>query len=102
MEGAADLRRSLERLADRQGFALDVRLECSSFSQIAPAISSGNFAGILPEFARPQLATTGKASAWHYETLPEPDRTVAVTWSPVVAKLRVREVAAAMAKILRE
>jgi len=103
MEGAGDLRQSLERLAHKHRFELDVRLECSSFTQIALAISSGNFAGILPDFARSHLPVAGRASGWHCEPLPELDRTVAVTWSPVVAKLRpwVRDAATAMAKILR-
>ncbi len=104
MEGAGDLRQSLERLADKHGFKLDVRIECSSFSQIALAISTDNFAGILPDFAGPHLSLPkSKASAWHYEALPELNRTVAVTWSPMVAKLRpnVREAAMMVAKILR-
>ncbi len=104
MEGAGDLRQSLDKLAKKRGFKLDVRLECSSFSQIAMAISSGNMAGILPDFAKPHLPSlSGKSSAWHYESLPELERVVAVTWSPSVAKLRpaVREAAVVMAKVLR-
>jgi hypothetical protein len=76
----------------------------SLLSQIALAISSGSFAGILPDSARSHLpAAPGKAGAWHFEVLPELDRTVAVSWSPIVAKLRpaVRAIAASMAKVLR-
>ena len=103
MEGSGDLRQSVEQLALVHGLKLDVRLECSSFSQIALAVSSGRFAGILPEFVKPHLGTESKPSAVLSELIPGLSRTVALAWSPASVKLRpwVREAALTLAKVLR-
>jgi DNA-binding transcriptional LysR family regulator len=103
MEGSGDLRQSLDQLALKHGLKLDVRLECSSFSQIALAVATGNFAGILPEFVRLHLATDSKSLDVHNELIPGLGRTVALAWSPAAAKLRpwVRVAALSLAKVLR-
>jgi DNA-binding transcriptional LysR family regulator len=103
LEGSGDLRQSLEALARKHELKLDVRLECSSFSQIALAVSTGNFAGVLPDFAKPYLSMGGKTSGPHDELIPGLERKVALAWSPAVAKLRpwVKEAALSVARVLR-
>lgn len=102
LEGSGDLRRNLERLAQEQGSALDVRLECSSFAQIALAIQTGRFAGVLPDFARSALSPT-KSGSLVFESLAGLERMLVVAWNPAAAKLRprIREAATQIGRLFR-
>lgn len=55
LEGDGNFRRQLADLARAEGVDVTVRLECSSYSQIATAVQSGSYCGFLPQFAARHL-----------------------------------------------
>jgi DNA-binding transcriptional LysR family regulator len=57
LPGETSLGRMLHQIADKSGSAVNVRLECSSFTGLAKAVESGDYAAVLPDYAAPHLAT---------------------------------------------
>lgn len=51
IQGGGQFRKQLERLAREEKTDLQLKLECSSYAQIATAIRSGDYCGFLPHFA---------------------------------------------------
>jgi DNA-binding transcriptional LysR family regulator len=84
LEGGGEFRTALDRLVSQAGFTHPYDLECSSASQVAYAVSSMGYAGILPEFAAPVL---GKGTVTAHKikgfTL---KRTLTIAWNPRRAK----------------
>jgi len=78
----------LLREATTAGLKLQVPLVTESFPQAARAVESGEFAGVLPEFAGPDLARKGIRSFGH-AVLRKLGRTLALGWNPRLDRLRV-------------
>lgn len=78
MEGDGQLMNAVRTEAESAGVALDIRMECSSFPQIAEAIGSMNWAGFLPQFAPAIKGTTQVA----IPELKHLSRILTLAWSP--------------------
>lgn len=78
MEGDGELSRAIREEAALRGISLDVRLECSSFPQVAEAIWTMELAGFLPLFA-PLIKRT---QAFEIPEIARLSRTLTLAWSP--------------------
>ena len=85
--GEGEFRTQLASLAKDSQAELDIRLECTSYAQIAAAISSGAYCGFLPQFASKFLSQKEYPSfeVSGFETL---KRELVFAWNPKKAKLR--------------
>ncbi len=78
LEGDGDLSRAIKEECGIQNIRLDVRLECSSFPQIAEAIQTMDLAGFLPQFAPPIKRTV----AYDIPEMNRLSRILTLAWSP--------------------
>jgi DNA-binding transcriptional LysR family regulator len=78
LEGDGDLSRAIKEECGIQNIRLDVRLECSSFPQIAEAIQTMDLAGFLPRFAPPIKRTV----AYDIPEMNRLSRILTLAWSP--------------------
>jgi len=78
MEGNGNLTRAIREEAAIRGIPLDVRLECSSFPQVAEAIQTMDLAGFLPQFAPP----TRQTRAFDLPEVERLSRVLTLAWSP--------------------
>jgi DNA-binding transcriptional LysR family regulator len=87
IEGGGQFRQQLAALAKAEGAQLDIRLECSSYSQIATAIQSGAYCGFLPHFASRYLPEDRFRSfeVTGFESL---SRELVFAWNPKQEQLR--------------
>lgn len=84
LEGDGDLSRAIKEECTLRGIRLDLRLECSSFPQIAEAIQTMNLAGFLPQFAPPIKRTV----AFDLPEMNRLSRILTLAWSPRREKTR--------------
>ncbi len=87
MEGEGQFRRQLIALAKDQGVDLELRLECSSYSQIAAAVQSRYYCGFLPHFASKYL-DEGSFSSFEVSGFEGLRRELVVAWNPKKEELR--------------
>lgn len=87
IEGGGEFRQQLAALAKAEEARLYIRLECSSYSQIATAIQSGGYCGFLPHFASRYLPETNFQSfeVTGFESL---RRELVFAWNPKQEQLR--------------
>lgn len=87
IEGGGEFRQRLAALAKAEEARLYIRLECSSYSQIATAIQSGGYCGFLPHFASRYLPETNFQSfeVTGFESL---RRELVFAWNPKQEQLR--------------
>lgn len=87
IEGGGQFRQQLAALAKSQDAQLDLRLECSSYSQIATAVQSGAYCGFLPNFASRYLPENRFYSleVTGFESL---RRELVFAWNPKQEQLR--------------
>jgi DNA-binding transcriptional LysR family regulator len=86
LEGSGEFRSSVDQLAAGAGVKLDIQLECSSSTQVAYAVSSLNYAGILPEFAE-KLLSKDKVTCHQLDGF-NVQRALAVAWNQRRAQSR--------------
>lgn len=84
LEGDGRLTSSIREEAELAGIRLNVRMECSSFTQIAEAIETMNLAGFLPHFA-PKIPHTFSVEVAEMNRL---NRSLTLAWLPRQAKNR--------------
>jgi len=58
LEGQGLLRRTLDSAASQHGLKLDIRLECTSMTQVAVAVEGGHLCGLLPSDFRKRLSSS--------------------------------------------
>ncbi|MCB1061792.1 MAG: LysR family transcriptional regulator substrate-binding protein, partial [Verrucomicrobiae bacterium] len=87
MEGEGQFRRQLTALAKDQAVDLDLRLECSSYSQIAAAVQSRAYCGFLPQFASKYLDEES-FSSFEVSGFEGLRRELAIAWNPKKEQLR--------------
>ena len=80
LEGGGEFRTALDGLVSQAKLSQLYDLECSSATQVAYAITSGSYAGILPEFAAPVLGK-GKVTAHKIKGF-NLKRTLTIAWNP--------------------
>ena len=78
LEGSGEFRSFVDRLARDAKVKLSVELECSSSTQVAYAVGSLNYAGILPEFAGGILKNVTSHRLEGFDLR----RKLAVAWNP--------------------
>jgi DNA-binding transcriptional LysR family regulator len=100
LEGSGEFRSSVDQLAAADKVKLNVELECSSSTQVAFAIGSLNYAGILPEFAEKVLGMEKVTS--HYLEGFDAQRSLSVAWNPRRAESHplIKEAAGAVKKLI--
>jgi DNA-binding transcriptional LysR family regulator len=79
LEGGGEFRTAIDELSSQASSPLTFELECSSSTQVAYAVTSLGYAGILPEFAAPVL---GKAVTTHKIKGFTLKRTLTIAWNP--------------------
>ncbi len=100
LEGGGEFRTAVDQLASNAGVHLNVELECSSSTQVAYAVSSLGYAGILPDFAAKvvgkEKVTVHKVKGFDVQ------RKLAVAWNPRRADSRpvIGQAAKALKKLL--
>ena len=101
LEGSGEFRSSVDQLAAGAKVKLNIELECSSSTQVAYAIGSLNYAGILPEFAGKVLGQE-KVSAHRLEGF-DVQRSLSVAWNPRRSESHplIKEAANALKKLVR-
>ncbi len=86
LEGSGEFRSAVDQLARQSKVNLRVELECSSSTQVAYAVGSLNYAGILPEFAegilRKERVSSHKIQGFDLR------RRLSVAWNPRRAESR--------------
>jgi len=85
-------RENLETEAAKAKWNLQIELSCSSFTQAARAVTSGAFAGVLPDVAAPQF-DEAKVARFALPFLKGCARPLVLAWHPRTAN--VREIVAA-------
>jgi DNA-binding transcriptional LysR family regulator len=88
LEGHGHFRQFLETKASEAKLRLRVALECSSYSQIALAVKTGRYAGMLPEFARPTFGENNAVITRTIEPSLRYERNLVLAWRD--ARLRAR------------
>ena len=86
ISGEGEFRRQLSTLAKTANTDLNVRLECSSHSQVATAILSGKYAGFLPHFAS-RFLPENRIESIDIDGLNGLKRELVIAWNPKRAKL---------------
>lgn len=101
LEGSGEFRTSIEGLAAEADVELNVQLECSSSTQVAYAVGSLGYAGILPSFAAPVLGR-GKVSV-HKIRGYGLSRKLVVAWNPRRAELLpvIKDAAMTLVKLVK-
>lgn len=89
--GAGEFRGQLEALARDAGVTLNIRLECSSYPQVATAIDSGYYCGVLPAFAGDRL-TNRKVTAHEVIGFENLKRDLVFAWNPKNQRKVLRKV----------
>jgi DNA-binding transcriptional LysR family regulator len=84
LEGDGQLTNALRGEAESAGVSLDIRMECSSYPQIAEAIAAMHWAGFLPQFA-PAIKGTTRVGLPELKHL---SRVLTLAWSPKRLKSR--------------
>lgn len=87
IEGEGQFRRQLTALTKGEGVDLDIRLECSSYSQIASAVQSRAYCGFLPQFASKYL-DEGSFSSFEVAGFEGLRRELVIAWNPKKETLR--------------
>lgn len=85
--GGGEFRTQLESLAKDSGAELNIRLECTSYAQIASAISSDGYCGFLPQFASKFLPEKEFLS-FEVSGFEKLKRELVFAWNPKRGKLR--------------
>lgn len=80
LEGSGEFRSAVDQLSASERVKLKIELECSSSTQVAFAVGSLNYAGILPEFAHRVLGED-KVTAHHLKGF-DAKRALSVAWNP--------------------
>lgn len=87
IEGGGQFRQQLAALAKAEEAQLDIRLECSSYSQIATAIQSGTYCGFLPHFASRYLPED-RFRSFEVSGFESLRRELVFAWNPKQEQLR--------------
>jgi len=78
MEGDGQLMNAVRSAAESASIPLDIRMECSSYPQIADTIATMNWAGFLPQFT-PSIKGTTQIALPELKHL---SRVLTLAWSP--------------------
>ena len=89
--------RELAAIARKNRLVLKIEIECSSFPQVARAVSAGRVAAILPSIAAVDLERLG-AKEMRFAALDGLRREFCLAWNPRV--LRIRTVLDRASKVL--
>jgi DNA-binding transcriptional LysR family regulator len=87
IEGEGEFRRQLAMLVKDEEADLNLKLECSSYSQIATAVQSGAYCGFLPHFASRHLPEP-KFHSYEIEGFESLKRGLVFAWNPRKGELR--------------
>lgn len=87
IEGEGEFRRQLAALVKGEGAELNLKLECSSYSQIATAVQSGAYCGFLPHFASRHLPEP-KFHSYEIAGFDSLKRGLVFAWNPRKGELR--------------
>ena len=87
IEGEGEFRRQLDTLVKGEGSELNLKLECSSYSQIATAVQSGAYCGFLPHFASRHLPEP-KFHSYEIAGFEVLTRRLVFAWNPRRGELR--------------
>ncbi len=79
--GKGEFRRQLDKVAADDDGALNIRLECSSHSQVATAILSGKHAGFLPDFAE-RILPVKQVNSYEVKGFESLQRELVIAWHP--------------------
>tara|TARA_R110002096_G_scaffold70955_7_gene169929 strand:+ start:216 stop:1121 length:906 start_codon:yes stop_codon:yes gene_type:complete len=85
--GTGQFRQQLDSLVQHDNTELNVKLECSSYSQIATAIQSGAYCGFLPHFAS-KLLQEPRFQNYEVTGFENLNRHLVFAWSPQKGKQR--------------
>ncbi|MFO1514268.1 MAG: LysR family transcriptional regulator [Verrucomicrobiota bacterium] len=80
-------REELERLANRAGWDLKIDLACSSFTQAAGAVKTGEFGAILPSIAAVEF-NPDTVVEFPLPFMNSYARTIALVWNPRLTEVR--------------
>ncbi len=87
ISGKGEFRSQLEQLASEADAELDIRLECSSYAQVATAILGGEYVGFLPDYADTMLSSQ-RVTSFGVDGFGGLKRELVFAWSPKQASLR--------------
>lgn len=90
MEGRGQMRRNLEQRIQKKGLDMDIRLECTSYPQIAVAVRAGEVAGVLPDYAMPLFDNPQDLERFTILPIPESKRRVTAVVNPKTLEFQPR------------
>ena len=99
LEGEGSFRRELSAIARKNRLVLKIEIECSSFPQVARAVSAGRVAAILPSVVAVDLKCPG-VNEMRFAALDGLRREFCLAWNPRV--LRIRTVLDKASKVLAQ